>query len=277
MRIHHIDGGTMRPFGGRLLDGVGGITRRAEMVCHCVLIELDDRLVLIETGIGEGAVRRPDEWLGRRFIRMTRPVLDLERTVARRIEALGYRREDVTDIVLTHLDLDHAGGLAEFPQARVHVYGEELRALDGKFGPREKFRYRAAQFAHGPRWESYDELGEPWFGFGAVRQLRGLPAELLIIPLAGHTRGHAGIAIDTGAGWKFAVGDAYFHPGQLDLEHPHQPPGAALFERLVQTVGPARIDNQERLRELLRGHGDEVEVFSAHNAVELRALQSATV
>ncbi|MGS2808878.1 MBL fold metallo-hydrolase [Nocardia sp. MW-W600-9] len=277
MRLHHLDGGTMRPFGGRLLDGVGGLTRRAEMVCHCVLVELDDRLVLIETGIGEGSVRRPDEWLGRRFIRMTRPVLDLEGTIARRIEALGYRREDVTDIVLTHLDLDHAGGLAEFPQATVHVYGEELRALEGHFGPREKFRYRMAQFAHKPRWESYDELGEPWFGFGAVRQLRGLPAELLIIPLAGHTRGHAGIAIDTGAGWKFAVGDAYFHPGQLDLEHPHQPPGAALFERLVQTVGPARIDNQERLRELLRGHADEVEVFCAHNAVELRALQGAAV
>ncbi|MEU5408368.1 MBL fold metallo-hydrolase [Nocardia asteroides] len=277
MRIHHLDGGTMRPFGGRLMDGIGGITRRAEMVCHCVLIELDDRLVLIETGIGEGAVRQPEVWLGRRFIRMTRPVLDLAHTIAPRIEALGYRRDDVTDIVLTHLDLDHAGGLADFPRATVHVYGEELRALDGDFGLREKFRYRAAQFAHGPRWESYDEFGEPWFGFDAVRQLRGLPPELLIIPLAGHTRGHAGIAIDTGAGWKFAVGDAYFHPGQLDLEHPHQPPGAALFERLVQTVGPARIDNQERLRELLRGHGAEVEVFSAHSAVELRALQGTTV
>ncbi|MEK0123174.1 MBL fold metallo-hydrolase, partial [Bordetella pertussis] len=60
MRLHHLDGGTMRPFGGRLLDGVGGLARRAEMVCHCVLVELDDRLVLIETGIGEGAVRRPD-------------------------------------------------------------------------------------------------------------------------------------------------------------------------------------------------------------------------
>ncbi|GEM33262.1 MBL fold metallo-hydrolase [Nocardia neocaledoniensis NBRC 108232] len=277
MRIHHLDGGTMRPLGGRLLDGVSGLTLRAEMVCHCVLIELDDRLVLIETGIGEGAVRRPDEWLGRQFIRMTSPVLELERTVARRIEALGYRREDVTDIVVTHLDLDHAGGLADFPQAKVHVYGAELRALEGHYGPREKFRYRAAQFAHGPQWESYDELGESWFGFDAVRQLRGLPAELLLIPLAGHTRGHAGIAIDTGDGWKFSVGDAYFHPGQVDLEHPHQPSGATLFERLVQTVPAARVANQERLRELLRGHGDEVTVFCAHSAVELRRLQGVGV
>ena len=30
-------------------------------------------------------------------------------------------REDVTDIVLTHLDFDHAGGLDDFPAATVHL------------------------------------------------------------------------------------------------------------------------------------------------------------
>ena len=36
---------------------------------------------------------------------------------------------DAGTIVLTHLDLDHAGGLADFPQATVHVSATELRAL----------------------------------------------------------------------------------------------------------------------------------------------------
>ncbi|MFD0510570.1 MBL fold metallo-hydrolase [Streptomyces aureus] len=31
---------------------------------------------------------------------------------------LGYAVDDVRHIVLTHLDLDHAGGLPDFPRAR---------------------------------------------------------------------------------------------------------------------------------------------------------------
>lgn len=274
MRIHHLDCGTMRPFGGKLLDGAPGMLRRAEMVCHCLLLELDDRLVLIETGMGEQSVRRPNEWLGRRFISLTRPVFDIERTAVRQIEALGFRREDVRDIVLTHLDLDHAGGLADFPHATVHVYDEELRAFRGAHTAQERFRYRAAQFEHGPKWQSYSDHGEPWFGFEAVRELAGLPPSLLLVPLAGHTRGHAGIAVDTGNGWLLAAGDAYFHPGQLDLTHPHQPLGVTLFELSVETLGGPRRENQQRLRDLLRDHGDQVRIFSAHNAAELRAFQT---
>ncbi|MET7772461.1 MBL fold metallo-hydrolase [Nocardia sp. NPDC005366] len=274
MRIHHLDCGTMHPLGGRLIDGVGGPLRRADMVCHCLLIELDDRLVLVETGMGEQSVLRPREWLGRRFIELTRPVFDIEQTAVRQVEALGFRREDVRDIVLTHLDLDHAGGLADFPHATVHIYAEELRAFEGAHTARERFRYRAVQFAHGPRWSAYTDLGASWFGFDAVRELSGLPPEILLVPLAGHTRGHAGVAVDTGDGWLLSAGDAYFHPGQLDPVRPRQPLGITLFERRVQTLGGPRRENQQRLRELVRDHRSRVRIFSAHNAEELRAMQS---
>ncbi|RBO85627.1 MBL fold metallo-hydrolase [Nocardia puris] len=273
MRIHHLDGGTMRPFGGGLLDGAPGLLRRAAMVCHCLLLEFDDRLALLETGMGEQSVHRPADWLGRRFVTLTRPVLDPDRTLVRQIEALGYRREDVRDIVLTHLDLDHAGGLADFPRATVHVYDEELRAFQGAHTAQERFRYRAAQFEHGPRWRSYADTGTEWFGFEAVRDLESLPG-VLLVPLAGHTRGHTGIAVDTGAGWLFNAGDAYFHPGQL-LPTPRQPLGITLFERGVETLPGPRRANQHRLRELVRDHGDEVRIFSAHNAAEFHAFQTA--
>lgn len=271
MRIHHLNGGTMRPIGGRLVDGVGGVLRRAEMVCHCLLIEHDTGLVLVETGIGVNGARQPVQWLGRRFIRLTNPVPDIAHTVAPQVEALGYRREDVRDIVLTHLDLDHAGGLADFPHARVHVHAEELRALRGAHDPKERFRYREVQFAHGPLWESYSDSGDSWFGFDAVRGLSGLPASILLIPLSGHTRGHTGVAVDTGSGWLLSAGDAYFHPAQLDPARPHAPYGIALFEKRVQTLAGPRIENQQRLRELVRGHRWEVSIFCAHSSTELRA------
>ncbi|MFI6363491.1 MBL fold metallo-hydrolase [Nocardia sp. NPDC050630] len=277
MRVHHLNCGTMRPFGGRLIDGTGSIFRRAEMVCHCLLLELDSGLVLVETGVGEQAVHRPEEWLGRRFLRLTNPVLDLAQTAVRQIEALGYRREDVRDIVLTHLDLDHAGGLADFPHARVHVYAEELRALQGGHTREERLRYKDPQFRHGAQWESYADTGDSWFGFDAVRELTGLPPEILIIPLAGHTRGHAGVAVDTGNGWLLSAGDSYFHPGVLDPVRPRQPLGTAIFEKNVQTFPAARIENQRRLRELVRDHGDEVTVFSAHSSIEFHAMEQVGV
>ena len=69
-------------------------------------------------------------------------------------------------------------------------------------------------------------------------------------------------------------GASYFHPGTLDPVRPQQPIGVSIFERSVQTLPGPRIENQHRLRELVRDHGDEVTTFSAHNAAELRALQN---
>lgn len=44
-----------------------------------------------------------------------------------------------------------------------------------------------------------------------MRRLTGLPPEILALPLPGHSRGHAAIAVDTGHGWLVHAGDAYFH------------------------------------------------------------------
>jgi glyoxylase-like metal-dependent hydrolase (beta-lactamase superfamily II) len=273
MRVHHLNCGTMRPPGGRLIDDERGLFRRAEMVCHCLLVETDAGLVLIETGLGTPGVTRPREWLGGAFLHLVNPVIDEAETAVARVRGLGFDPGDVRHIVLTHLDLDHAGGLVDFPRATVHLYERELHALRSPVGARERLLYRRAQFAHGPVWSAYADTGEPWFGFDAVRELRGLPPEILLVPLGGHTRGHAGVAIDTGKGWLLHAGDAYFHPGQLHPANPHCPPGLALFESLVQTVPSARRHNQQRLRDLVRDHGSQVTVFCAHSPTELRQAQ----
>ena len=77
-------------------------------------------------------------------------------------------------IVLTHLDFDHAGGLPDFPEAKVHVHAKEKDAALARVTFNQKQRYRSVQFAHGPAWETYEALGEPWKGVPAVRQLEGL-------------------------------------------------------------------------------------------------------
>ncbi|MFL6055015.1 MAG: MBL fold metallo-hydrolase [Actinoallomurus sp.] len=268
MRVHHLNCGTMQPFGGRLINESGDRATSARLVCHCLLIETDEGLVLVDTGIGTQAVAKPKEMLGRSFVVMTRPRLDVAETAVRQIVALGHTADDVRHIVLTHLDVDHAGGLTDFPEAEVHVHADELEAARRPVTLFERERYRTAMWSHRPRWVEHQACGERWHGFEAVR---GLPGGLLLIPLAGHTRGHVGVAVDSGDGWLLHAGDAYFHHRQV--ESGGCPPGLRVFQTFVEADRTTRLHNVDRLRELARA-GD-VTIVSAHDPVEFERRRTA--
>jgi len=274
MRVHHLNCATMCPYGARLFNGEGGLLSPGEMVCHCLLIETGEGLALVDTGLGTGDIADPSR-LGAWFAFVTRPRFDREETALHQVERLGFRADDVRHIVVTHLDLDHAGGLPDFPRAKVHVYAPEHAAAMARRTLAERSRYRPAHWKHGPSWVLHELAGERWFGFEAVRQVTGLPPEVLIVPLIGHTRGHAAIAVQAGDGWLLHGGDAYFHRGELDPERPTCPPGLALFQRAAAVDDRLRRENQARLRELARGHR-EIRVFSAHDPVELEAARRAS-
>ncbi|MEV8438468.1 MBL fold metallo-hydrolase [Actinosynnema sp. NPDC051121] len=267
MKAHHLNCGTMRPFGGKLVTGTGSYLQAAELVCHVLLLETDDGLVLVDTGLGLGDVRRPGETLARWWRLMSRPVLAEPETALRQVEALGFAASDVRDVVLTHLDLDHGGGLRDFPHARVHVSAEELAAATrpGKSG-NDRVRYPDNQWRHGPKWVPHEATGEAWFGFGGVREVR---PDVLLVPLFGHTHGHVGVAVRVGDRWLLHAGDSYFFHGEMAAER-HCPPALTFMQQRMQVLPELRVANQERLRELVRDHGDEVDVFSAHDATELR-------
>ncbi|GAB3664595.1 MBL fold metallo-hydrolase [Actinocorallia lasiicapitis] len=272
MRVRHLNCGTMRPGSAKLLNGTGKLLAAGEMVCHCVLIETDsDGLILLDTGIGRDAVAQPSRQLGREFVALTRPALSSAETAHAQITALGLDPADVRHIVLTHLDLDHAGGIPDFPRAQVHVYGPEHHAAMNPTR-RERPRYRPVQWAHRPDWKLHDlDGGDRWFGFESVREL---PGGLLLIPLPGHTRGHVGIAVETDEGWLLHAGDSYFYRGEVDPVRPHSTPGLRFFQSLVQVDGGLRHANQRRLHELARDHGDKVTIFSSHDPVEFRTLSA---
>jgi glyoxylase-like metal-dependent hydrolase (beta-lactamase superfamily II) len=264
--IHHLDCGTFRPrgtLGGRLVPQA--------MVSHCLLVERGDGLTLVDTGFGSGDVADPAR-LGRPFVGAFRPHLAPERTAAAQLTALGHRPEDVTDVVVTHLDLDHAGGLADFPAARVHVHEAELEAARHP-AVRDRARYVAAQWAHGPRWQTHRVAGEEWEGFGAVTLLHD---DVLLVPLHGHSRGHCGVAVRRpDGGWLLHAGDSYFDGGEKQTP-PTAKPGLRAFQRLVAADDGQRRSNQERLRELHARRSGGITVFSAHDAGEYAALSGRT-
>lgn len=270
MRVHHLNCGTLCPYSERLIHGAGSLFRPGKLVCHCLLIETEAGLVLVDTGFGLEDIADARSRLGSAFVTVTRPRLLAEETAAHQVERLGFRRDDVRHIILTHLDLDHAGGIADFPNATVHLHAPEHAAAMAPT-PRERQRYRAAQWAHGPRWALHEPAGEPWLGFECARDLPGLPPEILLVPLLGHTRGHAGIAVDVGGSWLLHAGDAYFHRAEIHPEDGACPASLRGFQALVQVDKVKRLHNQERLRELAREHG-EVRITCAHDPVELARL-----
>jgi glyoxylase-like metal-dependent hydrolase (beta-lactamase superfamily II) len=269
MRIHHLNCGTMR----EVAPADPGPLPPLPAVCHCLLIETDrDGLVLVETGFGTPDVQDPAARLGADFLAWAQPVLDLEETAVRQITRLGHTPGDVRHIVLTHLHRDHVGGLADFPHARVHLHEAEHRAATVTASD----RYRATQFAHSPDWVTYTEdEGERWLGFDGVRQLTGLPPEILLMPLAGHAPGHSAVAVrSTGPGpdWLLHAGDAYYYRGEIVPGLPPTPPVFAALQASVETDPALRLVNLARLRTLAIEQPERVAVLSAHDPWEFRRL-----
>lgn len=255
-------------------NGKGGPLGRGHMVCHCLLLETADGLALVDTGLGTQDMANPGKRLGRSFVAMTGLVARQEDTALSQIEGLGFQRGDVRHLFVTHLDLDHAGGLPDFPDATVHVHRLEQEAAFNRPTRLERERYRSVQWAHGPRWKTHTTSGERWYGFESVRAVPGSRDEILLVPLIGHSRGHSGIAVKTDTGWLLHAGDAYFAHSEIHATPPRCPPMLDVFQRVVQVDGKARLENQARLQALASTHS-EVRIHCAHDARELRTLQAA--
>jgi len=272
MRIHHLNCVSACPIGGLWMDGVSHALR-GRLVTHCLLLELDRQLVLVDTGYGLRDVHDPRSRLARPFLALLRPELREEMTAIRQIERLGFDPRDVRNILLSHLDFDHAGGLDDFPNAKVHLLANEVKSAELRRTPLDRMRYRPQQWGTRASWVQHlVDVGETWFGFARVRALPELPPEVLMVPLIGHTFGHAGIAVRRADDWLLYAADAYFFHAELDPERPHCTPGLAAYQTLMEKDRSARLLNQERLRELRRTHGAEVHIFCAHDVHEFERL-----
>lgn len=277
MRVHHLNCISSCPLGGYLMDGRSrGL--RGRLSCHCLLLETDNALVLVDTGFGLQDVAHPRPRLDPTFLMLLRPELREEMTAIRQIQLLGFDPRDVRHIVLTHLDFDHAGGLDDFPHAEAHLLAVEHDAAVGQKTLLDRMRYRPAQWSGRNNWQTYSPgEGDPWFGFECVRSLRGVPDDVLLVPLIGHTFGHAGVAVRTGDNWLLLAGDAYFYHGEMNVERPYCTPGLRLYQTLMEKDRSRRLQNQARLRALKAQHGAAVTIASSHDPVEFERMSGRSL
>ncbi len=234
-------------------------------VCgHCLLIEENNKLILIDTGIGLLDVQNPNERIGQQLVEIVGYRFDENHTAIRQIEHLGLNPEDVSDCVISHLDNDHIGGLADFPHANVHVGLEEMEQYNS-----DNPRYLKSPLAHQPTIYTYGKSDYNWFGFEARRVKLNIETEIYLVPLFGHTLGHCGVAIKNENTWLFYIADAYYMRVELhDSIHP------------VNELAKIRADNEElrlqtldKIRKLINEH-PEIEVFGYHDIEEFLIYES---
>ena len=230
---------------------------------HCLLLEEDDKLVLVDCGIGLKEVKNPDERLGREYIDETGYVLREERTAFQQIQESSFRPNQVEHIICSHLDPDHIGGAADFPGATMHISREEYDAFH-----RGNERYLPQQLGHNPALRLYSESESDWFGLESRKIKIEFAPDIYLIPLPGHTEGHCGVAIQQNEGWLFYVGDAYYLRAELD--HPHHPVDQLAVMRAEDNE--QRLKSLNKVRNLLSNH-PEIVHFGYHDSEEFEIFK----
>ncbi|QRY85447.1 MBL fold metallo-hydrolase [Tsukamurella tyrosinosolvens] len=240
MTIHLFDVAPLRPPGG------------GEVPTLALVVVDGDRVLAVDAGF-PAAVFEDPALIGfeRFFLRLPhRP----EASLLHRLASIGLRREDLTDIVLTHLHSEHAAGIVDFPEAAVHVSATELEtSRSGSL--RARVSYRRRFFEHGPRWHPHTGTRQ-WLG---VDGCSWITDDVVLVPLPGHTVGHCGVAVRHGGGWLLHTGDAGY--GDPRTGAPAAFP-LAQYERIAMAAPELQGTTRESLRRLAAR--DDVDTISSH-------------
>lgn len=182
-------------------------------------------LVLVDTGLHASIASDPEANLGRLAGSFTEWTVRPGEDVASRIRAAGGDPADVGTVVLTHLHLDHASAITDFPRATFVVSAAEWKdACSGTF-PLLRY-YRRQQFDHAFDFRTIDYLADSinsFSTFGRSFDLFG-DGSIVLVSTPGHSAGHQSVILRLAERSMVIAGDAIFLADQLE-------PGAALAAR----------------------------------------------
>lgn len=172
--------------------------------------------ILIDTGLPPAAAlntRAALGWLGARVytIRM-KP----EQAVPARLRELGIAPSEISTVILTHLHLDHAGSISEFPDATFVTTTAEWESAFARRGFQRGYIKR--QFSHAFDYRLVDyghDSVNSFASFGRSFDLFG-DGSVTLVSTPGHSAGHQSAILRTAAGELLVCGDAAYTKRTID-------------------------------------------------------------
>jgi len=141
-------------------------------------------------------------------------------------EALGYKPDQVTKILLTHRHADHSGEVKSFPNAKVYVNHEEMDAAELQ----GLTNLVPVTFSDGP-----------YYNFPEAQKIQD---GIYLIKAKGHTKGNSIIIVEN---------EGLFYMLHGDITYVDE----ALYEDKLSVVFddlPAARETQDRIRDFIRNH-----------------------
>ena len=193
MRVHAIQTG--RLVGNETVmrgEGWSSVLRRRrpyEFPVLSFILEHPEGPIAIDTGLTT-RVRVPR---GQTLIGAPTPRIEPGDEIRPQMQAQGLAPEDVRRVVLTHLDWDHTGGLAAFPNAEVLIHRPEREFASKLLG---KLRYQPKLWPPSFDPTVYDLDSEPYGPFPASKPVTA-SGDVRLVPIPGHSIGQVGVIVET--------------------------------------------------------------------------------
>lgn len=134
MNLYPIEAGNFKLDGGAMFGVVpksiwqktnpADANNMIELATRCLLIEDGDRLILIDTGMGN---KQSEKFFGYYY-------LWGDHSLDTSLEKVGFHRDDITDVFMTHLHFDHCGGSVQWNKDRT---GYEVAFKNARFWTNE--------------------------------------------------------------------------------------------------------------------------------------------
>lgn len=244
MKIHAIQTGSVKIKSAQVEGRGHGLLRRFSAIfidrewtewlpTYAWVIEHREGVVVVDTGqgahlLGTGSSLHP-------YVRWeVRFRIDPEEEIGPQLRSLGISPHDVKQVVLTHLHMDHDGGLVHFPDSKILVASGELREASGWAGLIRGYLPN--------RWPSWFDprplelTAEPFGPFARSRRLTG-DGDIVAVATPGHTVDHTSVLVQDGDTTIFLAGDTSYNErlmlaGKVDGVSPDEQISGATLEAI---------------------------------------------